>query len=914
MQVFRRQPPQVKHLSSAAAAPWWHVHRDFLRTPMTTLPGVGPQLNARLARAGIKTFWDLLKTRPSKYRTYAVNLAQAQDKAWCGLTLECVKGPWAGKSVAKAGPAGSSGNASDQRKGRWHVLCRGRACGSVVQLTFFHPPKIPFTVGSLWHVRGQIRSVLGSMRAGDAVRDSQMARWEMVHPDFVVSVAYAKRLGLTEATVMAEYPLVVRHLGWGRVRGWIQDIMHQWGALPWPSQDISGPVQWMGKLYRALRKMHLPKCVQEVDDGASVWSVLAAYEMVGHQLAVVSAPKSEHGWAVVCAAGKDSQAVQHVLQAFGHDMTPSQAQAWQEIAADMAVDVPMARLLHADVGAGKSLVAFLALVHAASCGYQACLMAPTETLARQHFQTLSRLTSMPVQLWLGQRKPQGPKDAKIFIGTHALLYDRARMNQVALVIIDEQQRFGVLQRLALMKKGHDDVGRETDCHGQVFKERGENGKILTEQRGEEHDKLPLQACLMSGQAGGDIENWATYRFDPTKNNENFMHAKAHRQEATLVNHSSSPSSAHEETGQSGSPLLDPKILTRGVDSADGGIVHDAWVTGCAVASNGHAQSFSAVGAERVMDPFKSREDEGLNVPSVAEKKGTSHDLREIRGSWNAPQEHRVWADHVPHMLCLTATPIPRTFQRTLWGGMKVSTLHTRPGCQPVPSEMMPMQSMDKVHQMIEACIKRRESVYWVCPAIDDEDHGVYARTAYWQQYFGAQVGMLHGRMKPEEKECVLQDFAALRTPLLISTTVIEVGVDVASAALMVVEESPRFGLAQLHQLRGRVGRNPAVLGRCIFLYTAPLGPASAKRLRFLCHCRDGFQIAEHDWQIRGAGTPLGTYQSGDIPYVFFCPIRHRACLRPSLHQAEDVWCNDPAYGAFWMDLFGYGIEDIHHAG
>jgi ATP-dependent DNA helicase RecG len=218
------------------------------------------------------------------------------------------------------------------------------------------------------------------------------------------------------------------------------------------------------------------------------------------------------------------------------------------------------------------------------------------------------------------------------------------------------------------------------------------------------------------------------------------------------------------------------------------------------------------------------------------------------------------------MLVMTATPIPRTLLLTQWGEMSVSRLTGKPaGRQPITTTLHGLRQLDQVVAGLGRALDRGARVYWVCPLVEESDTIDFAaaetRFAELSARFPGQVGLAHGQMDPELRERAIQDFAAGRTRILVATTVIEVGVDVPEATVMVVEHADRFGLAQLHQLRGRVGRGAAA-SYCMLLYDEALGMTSRERLLILRDTEDGFVIADADFRLRGGGEALGTRQSG----------------------------------------------------
>jgi ATP-dependent DNA helicase RecG len=369
-------------------------------------------------------------------------------------------------------------------------------------------------------------------------------------------------------------------------------------------------------------------------------------------------------------------------------LTAAQRRVGDEIAADIALDKPMHRLLQGDVGSGKTVVAALAAAIAIDAGWQCALMAPTEILAEQHFRKLVQwLAPFEVGVaWLtGSRKGRARTqmiervasgEAALVIGTHAVIQDDVHFAKLGLAIVDEQHRFGVQQRLELRRK------------------------------------LALQ---------------------------------------------------------------------------------------------------------------------GLE----------------------------------PHLLMMSATPIPRYF-----ADLDVSTLdELPPGRQPVVTKLFADGKRDEVVARIRDEVARGRQVYWVCPLIEESEKlDLKNATETHQQLCdalpGRMVGLLHGRMPAAEKAAVMRLFTGGQMQVLVSTTVIEVGVDVPNASLMVIEHAERFGLAQLHQLRGRIGRGTQA-SVCVLLYSAPLSPTAKERLRAIVDTHDGFEIARRDLEIRGPGEFMGARQSGD---------------------------------------------------
>ncbi len=253
--------------------------------------------------------------------------------------------------------------------------------------------------------------------------------------------------------------------------------------------------------------------------------------------------------------------------------------------------------------------------------------------------------------------------------------------------------------------------------------------------------------------------------------------------------------------------------------------------------------------------------------------------------------------HAVDVLVMTATPIPRTLMLTAYGDMDVSRLMEKPpGRQPIKTVTIPLDRLNDVTEAIGRALAKEEKVYWVCPLVEESDTldvaAAEARHADLAQHFGARVALVHGRMKGPEKDKVMASFSGREFDVLVATTVIEVGVDVPEATVMVVEHAERFGLAQLHQLRGRIGRGDKP-SACILLYAAPLTETARARLKVMRDTDDGFVIAEEDLRLRGAGELLGTRQSGMPEFVMVDIQAHGELLAAARDDAALLLERDP---------------------
>ena len=263
------------------------------------------------------------------------------------------------------------------------------------------------------------------------------------------------------------------------------------------------------------------------------------------------------------------------------------------------------------------------------------------------------------------------------------------------------------------------------------------------------------------------------------------------------------------------------------------------------------------------------------------------------------REKGAWQGHYPHQLIMTATPIPRTLAMTAYADLDTSVIdELPPGRTPITTIALPDSRRDDVIERIrQGCINDKRQAYWVCTLIEEsevlqcqaaEDTAVHLQA----QLSTLKIGLVHGRMKADEKQAVMEQFKLGELDLLVATTVIEVGVDVPNSSLMVIENPERLGLAQLHQLRGRVGRG-SVASHCVLMYKAPLSKTATKRLNVLRESNDGFVIAQKDLEIRGPGELLGTKQTG-LADLKIADLQRDADLIPEVQQqARLIWQQYP---------------------
>lgn len=249
------------------------------------------------------------------------------------------------------------------------------------------------------------------------------------------------------------------------------------------------------------------------------------------------------------------------------------------------------------------------------------------------------------------------------------------------------------------------------------------------------------------------------------------------------------------------------------------------------------------------------------------------------------------------VLVMTATPIPRTMMLTVYGDLDVSRLTEKPaGRKPVDTRAIPLDRLEEVIAAVSRAVEARARVYWVCPLVAESEAvdlaAAEARHGELRMRFGERVGLVHGRMKGADKDKAMAAFSAGAIDILVATTVIEVGVDVPEATVIVIEHAERFGLAQLHQLRGRVGRSERP-SFCLLLYAPPLTENARARLTIMCETDDGFRIAEEDLRLRGAGEVLGTRQSGLPEFRLADLAAHEPLLAEARADADAILQGDP---------------------
>ena len=536
--------------------------------------------------------------------------------------------------------------------------------------------------------------------------------WQMAHPDYILDAARLGEIPLIETIYPATAGLASRN-----IRKLALEALARAPDLPeWQDSAWLAREQWPS-WREAMEALHNPKTDGDLSPLARPRRRLAYDELLAHQLALAQrkAARRSHP-APKIPAGRMAEAIEAALP---YRLTGAQVRSLLEVRGDLMSGERMSRLLQGDVGAGKTVVAMLAMADAAGAGLQSVLMAPTEILARQHYETLAQPLAdqgLRVILLTGRDKG-GPRAEKlagladgtiaVAVGTHALFQDDVAFHRLGLAVIDEQHRFGVQERKRLQDKG-----------------------------------------------------------------------------------------------------------------------------------------------------------DGM------------------------------------HLLAMSATPIPRTLELTVFGDLDVSRIDEKPpGRTPVATRAVPMPRLPEIVGRLREAVAGGAQAFWICPMISDSETADLAaaekRAEELRRAMGSNaVGLVHGKLGASEKDAVMAEFAEGRLPVLVATTVVEVGVNVPNATIMVIEQAERFGLAQLHQLRGRVGRGRRE-SACVLLYDPPLSKIAEQRLDILRRTDDGFVIAEKDLELRGGGDPLGLRQSGFPDYRLVDPAAHRDLIAVAADDARLVLARDP---------------------
>lgn len=624
-------------------------------TPIHELKGIGEKTEKLFWKLGIRTVGDLIRYYPRAYDIYeeAVPISEAEEGR-----VQTVTGAIYGKVQV-------SGNRA-------------------MQVTSLYVKDLTGTLKVIWFRMPFLRTTLS--RGGVITLRGMIVRRRdvlvMEHPEiFYPSGKYEEKRG----TMQPVYPLTAG-LSNNTVMKAVKQALE---SLPLEREPLPEHIRLkyhLAEYNYALRGIHFPEDKEVFCHARKrlVFDEFAAFIYSLRKLKEESG-RSENRFRI-----SPSGEVERFIKELPYELTEAQKRVWREIEADLKKNLSMSRLVQGDVGSGKTVIALLALLTVAYSGYQGALMAPTEVLAKQHYESITKLLEehrIPFQTALltgsmtakekreAYRRIQGG-EAQIIIGTHALIQEKVAYQDLALVVTDEQHRFGVRQR-------------------EIFAEKGE----------------------------------------------------------------------------------------------------------------------------------------------------------------------------MPHVLVMSATPIPRTLAIILYGDLDISVIDELPSNRlPIKNCVVDTGYRPTAYRFIKNQIEEGRQCYIICPMVEESEHleveNVTDYSAMLQEELGNKivVGCLHGKMKQEQKDRIMEDFGEGKINVLVSTTVIEVGINVPNATVMMVENAERFGLAQLHQLRGRVGRGK-YQSYCIFM-TGSKAKDTKERLDILNKSNDGFKIASEDLKQRGPGDLFGIRQSG----------------------------------------------------
>ena len=663
-------------------------------SPITAVKGIGPKSSESFARAGIVTVGDLVRYYPKGYDHYEEPVRAGGLSVFDDGRIVSVEG------VIERALSVRYLNSFKITTGK--ILSEG----VYLDVTWYNMPYLRNQVhpGTRYVFRGRVRA------KGNRVFLQQPKVFDLFD--------YAQ----LRNTLQPVYPLV-RGLTEHALRKALREVFFGSDHI-----DLSGdpfPVS-MRERYVLTQRKNAVRGIHFPGDGEALAAARRrlVFEEFFYFVLMLKQLREEREHLLKGICLKQCPQTQQVIRALPYELTGAQKRVLREISEGLASDRVMARLIQGDVGSGKTIIAFLALIQCASSGMQGALMVPTEVLARQHYEAFTKLcesTGIQISavLLTGSLKASERKEfchristgqAQVVIGTHALIQDKVQYSSLALVITDEQHRFGVHQR------------------------------------------------------------------------------------------------------------------------------------------------------------------------ELLENKGT-----------------------FPHTIVMSATPIPRTLAVILYGDLDVSVIDEMPADRlPIKNTVLDPSWREKVCQFLARQVRDGRQAYVICPMVEESeeieaenviDYTGTLRSSLGRYLQGIRVEYLHGKMKSAEKQSVMEQFAANQIQVLVSTTVVEVGVNVPNATVMVVENAERFGLAQLHQLRGRVGRGKSQ-SYCIFISPVQSGEIR-ERLDILVSTNDGFEIARKDLELRGPGELFGIRQSGEIGFVLADIYADAPILREASEAALKLLEEDP---------------------
>ncbi|SOS47003.1 ATP-dependent DNA helicase RecG [Tenacibaculum dicentrarchi] len=562
------------------------------------------------------------------------------------------------------------------------------------------------------------------------------------------------------------------------------------------------------------------------------------------------------------------------------ELTNAQKRVLKEIRIDVGSGKHMNRLLQGDVGSGKTIVALLSMLIAIDNGYQATIMAPTEILAIQHYNGITELlegTTIKVELLTGSTRIRKrreihtgleDKSIHILVGTHAVLEDKVLFKNLGIAIIDEQHRFGVAQRSKLWQKNQPPV---------ILNEKGRNIHQKYKDENSDSYKLIKEIAFKRKNRTSKAERalWEVLKNKQT----GFKFRRYYLIEDFLIDFI----------------CLEKKLIIEVI-----GKYHTTEKQ--QEAMNLRTEILTAFGYKVV----RLDENQILNSPENTLKNKLENILdktiKRIIATLKSLPTVAVKKSVPPHVLVMTATPIPRTLAMSVYGDLDISVIDELP---PGRKEIKTVHRYDSnrlsVFKFLKDEINKGRQAYVVYPLIEESEAMDYKDLMDGYESISRdfpspkyQISIVHGKMKPADKEFEMNRFIKGETQIMVATTVIEVGVNVPNASVMVIESAERFGLSQLHQLRGRVGRG-ASQSYCILLSSFKLSSDSKTRLQTMVDTTDGFKIAEVDLKLRGPGNIMGTQQSGVLNLKIADVVKDTAILQKARQTAIAVLENDASF-------------------
>ncbi len=816
-----------------------------LQTPIDYLKGVGPnRANLLRSELGIHTYQDLINVFPNRYidrtRYYKVNQLQRNN-----ADVQVVGIITGFKEVA-------------QKRGKRLVATFQDDTG-VMELVWFR--------GQKW-IRESLKLNMPYVAFGKA--NWFNGRFNMAHPELELLDEHKKNL---RAAMQPIYPSTEKLSNMGITNRVVCKIMQQLfiEAKGQFTETLSEQIQSELKLINkkeALLNVHFPKSPELL---AKAQFRLKFEELFYIQLQLIIKNRVHKSK----IKGFSFDEVGAYFNTFFKDhlpfeLTNAQKRVLKEIRADLGSHAQMNRLLQGDVGSGKTIVAFMSILMALDNGFQACFMAPTEILSVQHYNGLLDMCNklnISIQILTGSTKTSKRRKIhetlengklQVLIGTHALLEDKVKFKNLGLAIIDEQHRFGVAQRSKLWHKGPPQSSQREEAKSirqKYMTARPSTYKLLKELQ-ENNKKTPTEAVGVLWEC---LKNKILeFKFIRQHIIDDFIVDFICLERDLIIE---IDGGYHNTIEQKKADELRTKILSeigfKVIRFTNNQVIGDidnvlGYITNC----------------------LKS-------LPS-GEAGGASSSIP-------------------PHVLVMTATPIPRTLAMSVYGDLDISVIdELPPGRKSIKTVHRYDNNRLKVFRFIRDEIKKGRQVYIVYPLIQESEKMDYkdlmdgyesiSRDFPIPEY---QISIVHGKMKPADKDYEMQRFIKGETQIMVATTVIEVGVNVPNASVMIIESAERFGLSQLHQLRGRVGRG-AEQSYCILMTSHKLSSNSKTRLETMVRTNDGFEIAEVDLRLRGPGDLMGTQQSGVLNLKIADIIKDHDILISARYYAKKIINEDPS--------------------